>query len=234
MLATWLPKIASGLSWVGKGVFGIAGAAAAGWMAGRVIDTTLKAMGMDISKLLYNSRKDNFRTGMIDAGAGTITRDQMIQRVAAMAASNQSADVIRAYVLKNIDNIKGMNDSIGGRGSTKEFRESAVRGIMEGLGQVLNREAARVISTTLTDQTDRDKSRVERAYRTNEEIAKNSAFTNVLLQKVEKNRAFVDEKRAMLEEARDTEDRLRRQSAAAQRTGAAGAYGGMGGMMPVW
>lgn len=229
MLGTWLPKMSSGLGLVAKGVGGIAAAAAAGWMAGRAIDLTLKAMGYDISKMMMNTRKDTYRSAMIDAGGGTITRDQMIQKVAAMAVSNQSADVIRAYILKNIENVQGMNLAMkGDKGSTSEFRESTVRGIMEGLGQVLNREAARVISTTLTDQTPLDKARVERAYRVNEEIAKNGAFTNELLQKVEKSRQYVDEKRDIISEGHQDEERLRRQSI----ENANQAWQGMGGMMP--
>lgn len=233
MLATWLPKIATGVSWVGKGVFGIAGAAAAGWMAGRAIDTTLKAMGLDISKLLYNTRKDTFRTAMTDIGAGSITRDMMLRQVGAMAAAGQNADVIRAYISRNINRIKGMNTAEDGKGSTKEFRENAIKGIMEGFGGVLNREAARVISTTLTDQTDLDKSRVAAAYRVSEEIAKNTALQNQLILQVDKRRALDDKTRQETREAYETEERLRRQGAEnSYRAGATSAWGGMGGMMP--
>jgi len=228
MLGTWLPKMSSGLGLIAKGVGGIGAAAAAGWMAGRAIDHTLKAMGVDISKMMMNTRKDTYRSAMLDAGGGTITRDQMLRQVGSMAAAGQNADVIRAYIAKNIDNIEGMNSSEGGKGATKEFRENAIRGIMEGFGGVLNREAARVISTTLTDQTDLDKARVEKAYRVSEEIAKNTAFQNQLLQKVEKSREYVDQKRAILREAYEDEERLRRQST----DNANRAWQGMGGMMP--
>jgi hypothetical protein len=197
-------------------------------MAGRAIDLTLKAMGVDISKMMLNTRKDTYRSAMIDAGGGTITRDMMLRQVGSMAAAGQNADVIRAYIAKNIDNIKGMNSSEGGKGATKEFRETAIRGLMEGFDQVLNREAARVISTTLTDQTPLDKDRVEKAYRVNEEIAKNTAFANQLLQKVEKSREYVDQKRAILREAYEDEERLRRQST----DNANRAWQGMGGFMP--
>lgn len=228
-VTTWLPRIASFISRLAGPLGLVALAAAGGWAVGRMIDKGLKKMGVDLSELVRSTKPDQFRSAMLSLGRGSMTREDMLRQVGAMAGSGADAEAIQAYIMRNINKLRGMHvtDASGREVQNAAWRAKIVEGILGDVGGEITRQRARLGYTTLTTQSSEDKARDERMIHIFKDIAMNTAFTGKVTDQVERRTRLIEETSKRERDEIEAEERLRRQRMediqdAMRRAGASG------------
>lgn len=215
LLSRWLPGITgylarlSGFLTGGVVAAGLS-ALAVGVGAGMAINKFF--LGKDFGEQIANamrSKKDLYQSQASILGSGRHTRQELLEHVSSMVNAGKGAKEIQDYIMANIASVKGMH-AFEGPGSTKEFREKAVMGIIEDVGRIVTRQRVRMGLTGLTTQTTEEQATQARLISLYEQIAKNTALTTELLKKTETNHERRNDLHKQQTDEVDTEERLRR------------------------
>lgn len=205
----WLPRIGGWLSTAASVLSKLAGpltiAAAAGVVAGLAIDKGLKAMGVDLSKILVTTQKSTFRTAA-DA-AGYITRNELLRGVSTMVQEGKSASNIKDYLLKNADRIKGIH----GESITTAKRMEILDKIIADTRGIASRQKNSITQNAMGVTYPGDTKKLDELSVILKEIAGNTSFANEIRQRVEQKNAEIEADRKAMYKKEAEAKRIRNQ-----------------------
>lgn len=197
---------------IALGVAGIAATAVMSLYVGNLIGKHTKfGAAVMAGWLEILSKGDAHRSAMLSTHGRGITKQDFLNTVTAMAASGLTVDAIQKYIMDRAPDIKGFSGATQGKLSTPEGRAEIMAGILQEAGLAITRQRVRMGHTTLTAQTAEDKATQEKFIELFSAIARNSEFTNKLLERAEKSAQLNAEYDRSIYEEQAEEVRLKRQ-----------------------
>lgn len=213
----WLARISSILTRISAIITGPVAMVAAAGLAGAAVGLAadkyiLKGLfGLDIGKSVGEalSKKDLYQAQVAAMRSGSMTRDDLLRNVSAMAGSGKSAQEIQDYISRNINKIKGLH----GGSLDAQRRAQIVADTLGMAGREVTRQRVRMgYARQLTESTAEDRAYDAQMMELFKAIALNTQLANKLSNQVESREQLDKQKEALLHEEAFGEQRLQRQS----------------------